>query len=251
MSELPKSWWTIAGLVGFVISFEVTRRYFGLPTVLLVSAGVLLVVVVMVMWQSLQALSGDDSMSLEEALTLAAPAAEEEQKVALLRALKDLEFERRVGKVSEEDFSALSTRYRSEARALLLRLDTRYEPVRQRIAAEVEALVREADDGPGDSAECVGSPEPTGEAVDLGPVPAPRRKVSRKRARSAGDTPKRQVPTRACKGCGARNRLDRVQCRKCGKPLAPAGERPCSACPACYVATLPACPNCGVRAGDS
>jgi hypothetical protein len=79
-----------------------------------------------------QALTGESPLTLEEALTLGAPSAEEEQKRSILRALKDLEFERGVGKISEEDYAELSERYRAEARRLIQLLDAGSGPERER-----------------------------------------------------------------------------------------------------------------------
>ncbi len=55
------------------------------------AAGSALVGALLILWNSVQALTGDAPLTLEEALTLTAPSTEEERKVAVLRALKDLE----------------------------------------------------------------------------------------------------------------------------------------------------------------
>jgi hypothetical protein len=65
-------------------------------------------------------------------MTLGAPTAEEEQKRALLRALKDLEYERSVGKITPDDYQELATRYRAEAIALMQKLDEHLAPARAR-----------------------------------------------------------------------------------------------------------------------
>ena len=105
---------------------------------LVLAAGVLLGVI-WIFWRSLQSLTGDAPLSLEEALGLTAPSAEEERKVAVLRALKDLEYERSLGKISEEDYRELSQKYRTEAKRLLQLVDEQLEPARRR----AEELVRE------------------------------------------------------------------------------------------------------------
>jgi hypothetical protein len=74
-------------------------------------------------WSSLLSLTGDAPLTLNEALGLAAPSAEEERKVAVLRALKDLEYERSVGKITDQDYRELSEKYRAEAKRLLQILD--------------------------------------------------------------------------------------------------------------------------------
>ncbi len=250
MNRFPRIWWMIGGAAVFVGTVEVTRALLGLPMALLLCAGVLLVAVIVLMWHSLQALEGDDAMSLEEALTLAAPAAEEEQKRAVLRALKDLEFERHVGKVRDEDYAALAARYRREARTLLGQLDVRYEPARQRIAAELELALREND---ANQAAALGGVDR--KDFGTGPSPTPdktttRKKSSRKRQPKTDDTTTRPRPTRACRRCGTRHALEVRECKDCGETLAGDGERLCRACPARYDSSLSACPDCGVPVED-
>src|SRR5512142_1135866 len=90
----------------------------GVEVSLLVVAAGALAGVIALLWASVQALTGESPITLEEAMTLGAPSVEEEQKRSVLRALKDLEFERSVGKISDEDYTELSARYRAEAKRL-------------------------------------------------------------------------------------------------------------------------------------
>lgn len=115
----------------------------GLPVALLLAAGVVLTAVISLMWQSLQQMSGDTELSFEEALSLAAPTAEEEQKRAALRTLKDLEYERSVGKISEEDFLELSARYRAEAKRLILVVDDTLQERRRKAEKLLERRLQE------------------------------------------------------------------------------------------------------------
>ena len=55
---------------------------------------------------------------------LAAPTAAEEQKRAVLRTLKDLEYELSVGKISKEDFEVTSAHFRAEAKRLIAEADS-------------------------------------------------------------------------------------------------------------------------------
>lgn len=110
---------------------------------LVLAAGGLLAVIA-AFWKSIRILMGEELLP-EEALALEGPSAEEEQKRAVLRALKDLEYEYKLGKVSEEDYQMLSARYRAEARKLLRSLDDRLSPARQKaeeiVAREIGAAV--------------------------------------------------------------------------------------------------------------
>jgi hypothetical protein len=107
-------------------------HFFGLGLGLLIVAGGALFGSIWLIWSSLQGLGSDAPITLEEALSLGAPSAEEEQKRAVLRALKDLEYERAVGKISEEDYASLAEHYRSEAKRLLRAVDLDTSPERER-----------------------------------------------------------------------------------------------------------------------
>jgi hypothetical protein len=115
-----------------IVAAVVTGVLAGVELSLLVVAAGALAGVIALLWASVQALTGQSPLTLDEALTLGAPSAEEEQKRAVLRALKDLEFERSVGKISEEDYTELSTRYREDAKRLIQLIDAGSEAERER-----------------------------------------------------------------------------------------------------------------------
>ena len=104
----------------------------GIEIGILVAAFGALGLVITFAWVSVQGLSGDSPLTLDEALTLGQPSVEEEQKRAVLRALKDLEYERSVGKISDQDYYELSARYREEAKRLIERVDESLTPARER-----------------------------------------------------------------------------------------------------------------------
>lgn len=105
---------------------------FGLGLGLLVYGGGVLGGGIWLIWSSLQGLMGEAPLTLEEAISLGAPSAEEEQKRAVLRALKDLEYERAVGKINDDDYSNLAAHYRKEAKRLLQAVDQDLNPERER-----------------------------------------------------------------------------------------------------------------------
>lgn len=115
-----------------LLAAAVFGHFFGLGLGLLVVAGGTLGGSIWLLWSSLQGLAGDAPITLEEALSLGAPSAEEEQKRAVLRALKDLEYERAVGKISDDDYANLAEHYRSEAKRLLRAVDRDLSPERER-----------------------------------------------------------------------------------------------------------------------
>lgn len=113
------------GLVALTLALAVgSAMMFGFPTALLVLAGGALCLVISLAWASLEKLGGSGELSLDEALALAAPTAAEEQKRAVLRTLKDLEYERSVGKITPEDFEATSAHFRAEAKRLIAEADS-------------------------------------------------------------------------------------------------------------------------------
>ncbi|MCC6903655.1 MAG: zinc ribbon domain-containing protein [Polyangiaceae bacterium] len=177
----------------------------GLGVALLVAAAGLLLYAIGSLWASVQSLGDDASLSLDEALALAAPSAEEEKKRSVLRALKDLEYERNVGKVSEQDYLELSTRYRQDARRLLRELNEAELPAR----ARVEKLL----------AKRLGTAAP----------PSPQT-PSEAQLEAAADTvvepdtesePKSEPEKKTeCDECGTENDADARFCKSCGEALA-------------------------------
>lgn len=200
--------------------------------ILVLAAGAL-AAVILLLWQSVQNLTGESAISLEEALTLGAPSAEEEQKRAVLRALKDLEYERSVGKISEEDYRELSARYRAEAKRLLRILDASVAE-----AGEVEAMVRRRlrqaglDVAPAESPPPPAAPAPTDDDESArGPESADGAGDAEYATDEAEDDGENEQgdgthdesatapPGRACPACETRNDEDATFCKRCGVRL--------------------------------
>jgi hypothetical protein len=193
----------------------------GPAAVVLVLAAGALVSVIAIFWASVRTLVGETALSGADAYAIGAPRAEEEQKRAVLRALKDLEFERSVGKISDEDYQALVAKYRTEAKRLLRLLEEDAQPAREKVEVLVKArLVREglAEAPPGDEAKPregkgkkKGKPSKasnrTGSPSDGAPVATEQ---ASKQAQPADDA------RPACPSCGTRNDVDAVFCKKCG-----------------------------------
>jgi hypothetical protein len=115
-----------------IVAAAILGHFFGLGLGLLIVGGGTLVGSIWLLWSSLQGLGSDAPITLEEAISLGAPTVEEEQKRSVLRALKDLEYERAVGKISDEDYASLSEHYRTEAKRLLRAVDRDLSPERER-----------------------------------------------------------------------------------------------------------------------
>jgi hypothetical protein len=150
------------------------------------------------LWASLRTLSGDAPLPADlEALAAAHREVDAlgEQKRRVLRALKDLEGERALGKIDEADYEAIAMRYREEAKALMREMDRNVAPA----LAEAERIARDylAERGLG----------PDRPGAD----------------RAAGAKSRGRV---MCPGCATSNEPDAAFCKKCGAAMAsPAKER--------------------------
>jgi hypothetical protein len=125
---LPATWLAAVIAAGVVSGIELAF--------LVVAAGVL-VLVITLMWSSVQSLTGASSLGFEEALGMGAPSKVEEEKRSVLRALKDLEYERGVGKISPEDYAELVSKYRTEAKRLMQSVDEKLGPAREQVELQL------------------------------------------------------------------------------------------------------------------
>ncbi|XXT18728.1 zinc ribbon domain-containing protein [Sorangium sp. So ce429] len=227
----------LAALVGAGVAGLVA----GPPAAILVLAGGALVAVIAIFWASLRVLLGETPLSGADAYALGAPRTEEEQKQSVLRALKDLEFERSVGKISDEDYAELVAKYRAEAKRLLRLLDADAQPRREQVAALVARHLRRAglqDDGDAHEAPEQGEEDAASEPEDAA---AEARPAKRKRARARrlekqehdaapadgerddaapAEEDREAARTSTCAVCGTLNDEDAVFCKKCGTKCA-------------------------------
>src|SRR5258708_39092671 len=147
---------------------------------MVVLAGGVLSGIIAILGTSVRTLSGDAPLTIEEAMALAAPSAAEEEKRAVLQALKDLDYERSVGKIADADYEELLRRYRTEAKRLLRAVDVDLAPLRAKAAAYVAERSKRAE----------------------APVASSATKAKR-----------------ACPSCKSDNDVDAVFCKKCGGKL--------------------------------
>lgn len=226
----------------------VAGTVFGLSVTLLLLAFLALLLVIMLLQRSLVNLQADDHVSLEEALTLAAPIAEEEQKRAVLRALKDLEYERSVGKISEDDYAELSARYRAEAKRLIQSVDDELREER----AKVEESLTKRQARKGGKGERHGGPKEhksaTPEAEPVSKTSSKLRSGASSKAATEGET--ESETKRSCPKCQRENDLDALFCKSCGNALKSEHEVLCDHCPSVYADTEVVCPACGASRPD-
>lgn len=154
-----------------------------LPQFFTLVTALCLVAVFVALWLSLRALFDGAARSGEGTLANSADRqALLNEKHALLQGLRDLEQERDVGKVSQDDFEAMNERLRARARVVLKELDAQVAPFR----TQAEALVKQL---------------------------APK-DVSAK-PEVAVEAPTERDPQQ-CVKCGTQNEADAVFCKKCG-----------------------------------
>ncbi|HVL66043.1 MAG TPA: hypothetical protein VM364_02145 [Vicinamibacterales bacterium] len=123
----------------------------------------------------------------------------EREKMLVLRTIKELEFDRAMGKLSQKDFDEMAGRLRSRALSLMRQLDlesgTYTSVIEQELAGRLESNA-------GRLKPDAGRLKPASTAPDAG----------RGRLQSA------HAAARAC-ACGTGNDVDAVFCKKCGARL--------------------------------
>lgn len=123
----------------------------------------------------------------------------EREKGALLKALKELEFDHQMGKVSDKDFADIGAQYRARAIRVMRQLDEGGQQYEALIARELATRLKK--------------PAPVSE-------PAPAGSAAAATAGTATTAPVASVDGRiTCKSCGTNNDDDAEFCKKCGARL--------------------------------
>lgn len=95
-----------------------------LPFLFMSLSALALLACISFLWSSLRVvLGGEHELYLEQSKGLRRRMELLDEKDSLLKSLRDLEFEREVGKLSEEDFARLSADVRARAKRVLRALD--------------------------------------------------------------------------------------------------------------------------------
>lgn len=215
-----RTWLPVIGLVLAAAAGAI----FGLGTALLVLAASILLTAISTLWSSLQLVAGDASESAHDVVLLAAPGTEFEQKQAVLRALKDLEFERSMGKISEEDYLELRDRYRARARAVLQTIDREIEPERGSAEKLVAAYLKKQgiEPAPAQPATSLQATQPE----DPEPKPEPQAlkaeapaQILEPTSKPASGSDSGDRASHRCPACSTRNDADATFCKKCGQRI--------------------------------
>jgi hypothetical protein len=206
---LPLVTVTLATVMGVTI---------GAPMAILVLAAGMLLGVIGLFWASLRILSGDAPLSPElEALDASAHAVDAlaSRKKMLLRALKDLDNERALGKLEDDDHAQLSQTYRGELKDVLARIDASLEPHRKKAEDAARVYLASAKAGLVEEGYRGTPPADDDDSDDVAELSEPA--VAKVVVGAKTET----APTRvACPKCSTSNEVDAAFCKKCGASLA-------------------------------
>jgi hypothetical protein len=117
-----------------------------LPFLFIAGSALGLLACISFLWSSLRHLFGaDHTLYLAESAATQKRAELLTEKEIVLRSLKDLEFEREVGKLSDEDFKRVDAEFRARAKQILRALDDDLKEHKQKARA---LLAQELGDKP-------------------------------------------------------------------------------------------------------
>lgn len=130
----------------------------------------------------------------------------EREKALVLRSIKELEFDRAMGKISPGDFEEMAGRLRARAMMLIRQVDegaTGYrEIIEKELSARLAGLARAGDRS----------------AAVAGPAEEPAPSTLAAPARQSAPAPSRGTGL-SCSACGTANDADAAFCKRCGAAL--------------------------------
>ncbi len=179
----PWHLFVLVGLLASTVAVLVVRPDDPVVLVLLVAAIGSSAWVGFMLYRTLWPLAASDFQDRTEIIAGRTRAALEREKQLVLRALKELEFDRAMGKVAPADFKEVSGRLRARAMTLMQQLDVALPGYREEIERELA-----------------------------------RRLAAAGEAAPAAD-PEGGAPHPACAACGTANDLDARFCKGCGARL--------------------------------
>jgi hypothetical protein len=201
-SEALQPWqlFTLAGLAGATIVVFVSRGQSPAAIILLSLTIFTAAAVGLAAWRTFAPVSADDEPTGSPVLAGRTRAALEREKALALRSIKELEFDRAMGKVSEKDFAEMSARLRTRAAGLIRQLDAGEgyrDEIEKAVAGRLATMTRGT---VAPKAEARGSAVHAAVPPAKDPIP----------------------PTKPCSACGTINEADALFCKHCGAGLEPA-----------------------------
>ena len=175
----PWHLFTLAGLIGATVVVFLSPRGQSPAAIILLSSAVFAAAFVGAsVLRAVLPLAGFSKDDAPESLGERTRAGLEREKTLVLRSIKELEFDRGMGKVSDKDFAEMSARLRARATRLMRQLDAG-SLYREQIEKEIERRLEK-----------------------LGVAPAPAKKQSPNECAACAAT--NDVDAKFCKNCGAR-----------------------------------------------
>jgi hypothetical protein len=192
----PWHLFVLAGLLASTVGVVVVRPSDPVVLVILVAAIASAAGVGFTLYRTLWPLGATDFQDKIQVIQGRTRAALEREKTLVLRAIKELEFDRAMSKVSDEDFQDMSQRLRSQALVLMRKLDVDGPGYREVIEQELAQRLGFELDAMSDGVTGLEDDELDRDAGDV-----------------SSDRP-------VCGGCGTANEADARFCKACGSALA-------------------------------
>ena len=201
---------SVAVAAGVGVYAVVSSHRLTAANVFLMLTAVALMWVVWILFRAAEALVKEPAADEVEVATGKRKKELEREKAALLKALKELEFDYQMGKVSESDYQEIGGNYRARAVRVLRQLDlnageTDYKQLVERDLAN-RLSAKSGDEKPGKAEPAADKDKDKAEKAD-------KAKAAEKPVR-----PK-------CASCSTENDSDAEFCKKCGARLAASAER--------------------------
>ncbi len=198
----PWQLFTLAGLAGATIVVFLSRGESPAAVILLSVTIFTAAAMGLAAWRTLAPISTEDEpTTASQVVGGRTRAAIEREKALALRSLKELEFDRAMGKVSDKDYAEMSARLRGRAAGLIRQLDAG-EKYRDEIEKEVANRLAAMERG-----QAKASP--------------PHASASPARADVLPPSKDPMPPTKLCGSCGTVNEADALFCKHCGANLEP------------------------------
>lgn len=195
-----------AATVAVVMSRQATPEHLILISAIIGAAGA----AAGALYRTLAPLAVRDVTLLSQRQSDRARTALEREKALVLRSIKELEFDRAMGKVSPRDFDEMSARLRARAMMLIKRADEGASGYTELIERELSArMVTRA------RPAAILPPAPADAEVELEPDNMPDA-VGPDRSFAVRGT---EADGRQCAECGTGNDVDAAFCKRCGTRL--------------------------------
>ena len=197
--------------------------------VILGLSGTTLVAAIALFWSSLRTLVGDERITASGAIAVGAAAASDEQKRIVLRALREIDHDHRMGTLDDEDHAEMLEKHRANAEKLLEREAASGPSARERAEELLDARLRElglapsaedkpAESTPGGAKKRASKRPPAKAAATLAKAEAAVEAAPAK-VEPAVEAPAAKAAAKPCAACSADNDEDAMFCKRCGKPL--------------------------------